>query len=221
MYIHLHTCTHRYLYGLESYERGKSKAKDSPGKGRKRAAAVIVDSEEETEDHRPEKSLRVETPEKPAKSETIERIEQRTTRLSKQTSKEARDLGKELKMHKDAPPSLLLSPLSSSPAGRGLKETGKEREREARDVKSLSRAAQSREIKTDGMDEAKSCEKVESPASITAECKSEPSDHESSQVSQERKYYHLCVIESTVCDGTLYVHVAHLNVHSSFTSTWM
>lgn len=160
--------------------------KDSPGRGRKRAALAAVPEGEETEGLA-EKTPKIETPDKlPIKTESADHTEPRTTRLSKQqtTPKELPDSCRELK----PPPSSLSSP------GKGLaKELGTCDTRG--DVRASPRSHSLRELRAELVEDGKRREKADSPASFIAECKSELSDHESSQVRlrPQHVYMSLCI----------------------------
>ena len=176
----------RYLHGFEHYGKGKGKAsisKDSPSKGRKRVAPSSLPEIKETE-MRTEKVPRLETPEK-VKSDSVDRTEQRTTRLSKQTTpKEPRDVWKDQREPKQPPREIPLLPPPSSSSSSSLSSPSRgQTGREARgDVRSSPRSHGLRELRAELVEDGKRNEKAESPASMLAECKSELSDHESSQV---------------------------------------
>lgn len=158
--------------------------KDSPGRGRKRAALAAVLENEEMEGQA-EKIPKIETPDKlPIKTDPADRIEQRTTRLSKQqtTPKDLQDPWREPKPPREIPSSL------SSP-GRGLaRDLARDTTCDTRgDVRASPRSHSLRELRVELVEDSKRAEKAESPASILAECKSELSDRESSQVR-----YHNC-----------------------------
>lgn len=178
----------RYLHGFEQYSKGKGKmknVKDSPGRGRKRAALAAVPESEETEGPA-EKVPKIETSDKhPIKTDSTDHTEQRTTRLSKQqtTPKELPDSCREPKPPREIP---------SSP-GRGQgRELGRDITTDTRgDVKSSPRTHAVRDLRAELAEDGKRREKADSPASILAECKSELSDHESSQV-RLHVYMSLC-----------------------------
>ena len=179
----------RCLHGFELYVKGKGKAgisKESPGRGRKRAALPTLLEVEEGMKGPSEKTPRIATPEKQqVKTESADRTEQRTTRLSKQSpSKELHDSWRESKPPaREIPSSLFPSSSSSSSTsspGRGLtREAGT-----GRDTRSSPRSIGLRELRAELVeDEAKRSKKAESSASLLADCKPEPqSDHDSSQV---------------------------------------
>ena len=170
--------------------KGKGKAgisKESPGRGRKRAVLPTLLEVEEGTKGPLEKAPRIATPEKQqVKTESADRTEQRTTRLSKQSpSKELHDSWRESKPPaREIPSSLFPSSSSSSSStsspGRGLtREAGT-----GRDTRSSPRSLGLRELRAELVeDEAKRNKKAESSASLLADCKPEPqSDHDSSQV---------------------------------------
>lgn len=184
----------RYLHGFEQYNKGKGKIKnqkDSPGRGRKRAALAAVPEGEETEGLA-EKTPKIETPDKlPIKTESADHTETRTTRLSKQqtTPKELPDSCREPK----PPPSSL-----SSPSKGVARELGRDTTYDTRgDVRASPRSHSLRELRAELVEDGKRREKADSPASFLAECKLELSDHESSQVRLRTRHVYM-----SLCIGT-------------------
>lgn len=180
----------RYLHGFEHYGKGKGKAnplKDSPGRGRKRAILPTLLEVEEGLNGPAEKAPRISTPEKhQVKTESADRTDQRTTRLSKQTtSKELHDTWRESKLPTREIPSSLFPTSSSSSSSSTSSSPGRGLTREAgtgRDTRSSPRSLGLRELRAELVeDEAKRSKKAESSSSLLAECKPELSDHESSQ----------------------------------------
>lgn len=180
--VYCHSINFRYLHGFEQYNKGKGKiknVKDSPGRGRKRAALAAVPEGEETEGLA-EKTPKIETPDKlPIKVDSADHAEPRTTRLSKQqtTPKELPDSCREPKLPREVPSSL------SSPSKGLARELGRDTTCDTRsDVRSSPRSHTLRELRAELVEDGKRREKADSPASLLAECKLELSDHESSQV---------------------------------------
>lgn len=209
---------YRYLNGFELFVKGKMRGsgvpKESPSRGRKKAPLLTqMEQEEETErreraaeDRSSEKSHRITEGEARVKTEALDRSEQRTTRLSKQTTSRD-DLSWSFFSRsgvREAPPSSLFPSSSSSPpllpphpTSSSLSYTSPVRGQpgevgtfggggESKDVRSSPRTQSLRDLHAELMEDVgKRGEKMSSSSShhkMATDCKTELSDQESSQV---------------------------------------
>ena len=169
------------------FAKGKGRTgapKDSPGRGRRRAALPNVP---ETEEGGKERMRGIVTPEElHIPSESVERVDLRASRVPKVVPSQEDLWGEPKPPAMREPPSSLFPPTSSSSPGRALTREGVTREgggAGGRDTRSSPRSNVLRELRSELTEEVgKRGEKAESPASLLTEGKSELSDHESSQV---------------------------------------
>ena len=184
--------------------RREGGVKESPGRGRKRPALPpLPETGEEDRGTPADKLRRITTPEEnhPIKTETPGEVDSRVSRLPKQLNPKE-DALRETKLPMQDRPSFLFPPTAPSPSllGRNLtRDVGT-----GRDVRPSPRShgnLRGVELMEEG---GKRGEKAESPPSLMAECKSELSDRESSQVNM---YLYIIVYIH------VHVHVYIVHVH--------